>query len=641
MKYHFKNKLIIAGAFLLATSSCNKFDTINTDPLAASADQVQVEYFINNSIVGAQQDPHIAERVFILFWKNAGRHQLGGGIINGVSDDGWSSDYWRYISGWLNAANTGIQIGEEQIEKGTNKLYTSNLIQVARIWRAYLNSELTDNFGPIAIDAFKGVNPEYVDVKETYYYMLNELKDAAAKMDVSVESPGVLNKSNVTFSYKYNWAKWQKYANSLRMRLAMRIAEVDAAVAKQHFEEAAAGSNFIKDAADIFDVQQNPANSWDNLTPVMSREWNSQWLSPTLNNLYTNLGDITSESQVPTEIQSYVKPANYIGLDFRNYHPTKTNDPTIGFYLDGLPKYMDPRAYKAFIIPGWYDNANFCAFPSWDNTSKTTVRSVLAPNDDVLKTMDAKFTWNAWGPGVWGTKTHFRQFRSNNGPTPRIAQNFRTNATRRVFFASWESYFLVAEAAVKGWTVPMTGKAAYEEGIKASFAYFGVSSNLGSYLTSTNFNRVGTSVAWDHTTEPGNTYSMNYNDGMTGAAGTVEMKYAVNNLYKNGTVRNDQLTKIITQKYLAQVPWLPLEAWNDHRRLGLPFFENPVVEDPIEGLPDLTSSTYMNSSIKFFPQRLKYPTSLKAGSPEGYAKAVSLLGGEDDELTPLWWAKKQ
>ena len=33
--------------------SCKKFDEMNNDPLAANADQVQVEYFINGSIIGA------------------------------------------------------------------------------------------------------------------------------------------------------------------------------------------------------------------------------------------------------------------------------------------------------------------------------------------------------------------------------------------------------------------------------------------------------------------------------------------------------------------------------------------------------------------------------------------------------------
>ena len=119
----------------------------------------------------------------------------------------------------------------------------------------------------------------------------------------------------------------------------------------------------------------------------------------------------------------------------------------------------------------------------------------------------------------------------------------------------------------------------------------------------------------------------------------MDYKYPINTIYKKGSVRNDLLTKIITQKFLAQVPWLPLEAWNDHRRLGLPFFENPARELPLEGMPALTESNYMTNSWDFFPQRVPYPAFLKNNVPEGYNQAVSLLGGKDDVHTVLWWAK--
>ncbi|MCG7859679.1 SusD/RagB family nutrient-binding outer membrane lipoprotein, partial [Flavihumibacter sediminis] len=93
-------------------------------------------------------------------------------------------------------------------------------------------------------------------------------------------------------------------------------------------------------------------------------------------------------------------------------------------------------------------------------------------------------------------------------------------------------------------------------------------------------------------------------------------------MYKNGTVKNDHLTKIITQKFIAQNPWLPLETWSDHRRLGLPFFENPAVENPLVNMPDLTAANYTTSSVKFFPQRVRYPSSFANSNPKGYEQSV-------------------
>ena len=204
--------------------SCKKFDSLTVSPTAATSEQVQVEYLLTNSIVGAQMDPHIAERVFVLYWRNASHQQLGSTIAIGTDDDGWSSDYYRYISEWLNNANAAIQVANEKVAAGNIKPYTNNLLQMSRIWRAYLMSEMADNFGPIPINGFQGVNPTFSDVKTVYYFLLDELKDASAKLETGVTAkPG---DNNGDPAYAYNYAKWRKYANSMRMRLAMRLSAV-------------------------------------------------------------------------------------------------------------------------------------------------------------------------------------------------------------------------------------------------------------------------------------------------------------------------------------------------------------------------------------------------------------------------------
>src|SRR5690606_16102591 len=131
---------------IILVTGCSKFDEINEDPYLVTESQVQVEYFINNAIIGSQMDPHISERIFVLYWKTAGRQQYGGGISTGGYNDGWTSDYYggSYMGGWLNSINAGVQVAEAQIASGAVKPYTNNLLQVARIWRAYLMSELTD-----------------------------------------------------------------------------------------------------------------------------------------------------------------------------------------------------------------------------------------------------------------------------------------------------------------------------------------------------------------------------------------------------------------------------------------------------------------------------------------------------------------
>ncbi|HEV2352810.1 MAG TPA: SusD/RagB family nutrient-binding outer membrane lipoprotein [Puia sp.] len=265
-----------------------------------------------------------------------------------------------------------------------------------------------------------------------------------------------------------------------------------------------------------------------------------------------------------------------------------------------------------------------------------------------MKPFDAAFTWNPMPDGNWGAKggvvntlNSILNIGVSNGKVPSLQEKFRTQTAKRVFFGPWETYFLLAEGSVRGWATPIDAQSAYDSGIAKSFQYWGVSAYLPTYLASDDYNRVGTSVDWNNTTEPPASFMASYVDGVSGNPGTVSISYPTNSLYQGGAVRNDHLTKIITQKFIAQTPWLPLETWNDHRRLGLPFFENVVLEAPIQTLPALTSSNINTSSVQFFPQRMKYPSGLQNSNQSGYNAAVGELGGPDAVLTPLWWAQQQ
>lgn len=610
-------------------ASCSKFDEINTDPTAANIEQVQVEYFINNSIISAQQDPHIAERIFVYHWKSAARqHQMNFFTTGNYSDD-YTNDYWRYVSNWLNYVNQAIKVAEDKENNGSAQPYNHNLKQVARIWRAYLMSELSDNFGPVPINGFQGINPDFNSVKDVYYWALTELADAVQSMDMTV--PNATDISGYDVAYGYNWEKWVRYGNSMRMRLAMRLSEVDPNKARTEFEDAVKDATFIQAQNDNFTVAEK--DGWDGLTGVMSRSWNSQPLSATMNNLMIGLGGVESEDVLGDHLKASIKPAGYIGVKYDQHFSLLTNDPSRGYWLDGLPNKIDPRAYRAFFIPLDVNSSTFFRYGGYENQLRNP-KAALTNADSV----NYQYTWNAYATGDWGAKGSRNYLRGVFGTNPALANDFRNSRNSRIFFASWESYFLIAEAALRGWSTPMSAEQAYEQGIKESFAYWGLTSYVDEYIESQEYNRVGSSVKFSHTAEPGTGFTVRYIDGYSKREGTATIAYPSNTLYKNGTVRNDQLTKIITQKYIAQFPWLPLEAWNDHRRLGLPFFENPAIENPLPNMPALNSGNYLTNSVNFFPQRQRYPSSLRTSDPEGYEQAVSFLGGGDDVFTPLWWA---
>lgn len=625
-------------AAIMTFGACSDFEDLNKDPNAANESDIQVQFILNKSITEAQMNPDVAERSFILYWRLAGGQDKAGGINRGAYNNDWTTVYYTRSSEWMKSATQAVDLATSQLEKDDftteyDRKMAKNLKEVARIWRVYLMSEFSDNFGPLATEAFKGINPEFDSVKDVYYFMIDELKDASKNIDTNLTPQDIDKKFDR--AYEFNFSKWIKYANSMRLRLSMRLSEVDVQKAQSEFEDAAKDA-LITESDDIFSIQEK--DGWNALAGVMSRSWNRMLMSNTLNNLMINLGGIKSEDQLEDSYNQYIKPENYMGMDFRDYFSEYSNDPSIGFFHDGLQNKIDPRAYELYNIPGDFENPKS---PFNQGSLGSLERSVFSDEDqkNKLATVNMAFTWNTVTGGAWGTYTAKNEIIGSNY-NPIMVKKYRDHSQRRIFFAAWETYFLMAEAAVRGWSTPLTAEAAYNKGIESSFNYHKVGEYYNDYITSTDYNRVGTSVKWTHTAEPPATVELDMIDGITKAAGKYNYKYPVASQTLYGKALNDAMTKIFTQKFIAQNPWLPLETWSDHRRMGLPFFENMVVEEPLTNMPALTKANVKNSQLpSFFPQRIKYPSSLENSNPDGYNQAVSLLGGTDAVLTPLWWAK--
>ena len=649
------NKLFLGLGFCAGLVSCSDFDEVNTNPTAAGEEYVKPQYALNNSIGQAQMNPGTAERVVVYNWASAARicGEMSFLNVGRYSDDYTSAYYYPDLSASIKNATLAITAVENQLEAATTtaheKEFFPNVKQFARIWRAYLISEFVDNFGPYPIESFLGENPVFNSEKDDYEFILKELKEAAAAINTSVLPVEAEDKCDPFDNVKYDPVKWQKYANSLRMRLAMRLSNIDKATAQAEFEDAAKG-NKILTADDMFAVKEN--DGWDVFSGVYTRSFDDQVLSSTVANLLTNLGGIKVTEQ-RSDLASYVKPANYLGIKYDRHYVANTDNPTKQYWLDGMPENLDPRALKIFCLPDDENAENYIDKYN-DRTAKDFVLYTVDENGNPIPNkdnpgeikIDATRCWNGYPAGSrggWSPTLAYNQLVTNGyGPgctLPMLGKDY-CKGKSRIFFAAWETYFLLAEASLYGWNTGTTAKEAYENGIKASFEYFGVSEYVNDYLNSTNYNRVGTSVKFDHTTEP-TAEQMTYVDGYSKEQKTVTYEYPTASKTLYGKALNDHLTKIITQKFIAQTPYLVLEMWSDFRRLGLPFFEIPANESSMTG-SDMVNAWNPNSwkdgqKWEFYPQRMRYPSSLENADPEGYKQAVELLGGSDNIITPLWW----
>jgi hypothetical protein len=634
--------------FILATTSCSDFDELNVDPSAVGEGQLQPEYFLNRGIIQAQQDGWLNQIVFSLVWRQVARFGGQGDYypnsVEGHINDGWTSS-WLSVDnglGWIIALNQAVKYADKQLEEGGGKPYTNNIKQIARIWRAALIAQFVTEFGPFAVPIELGEVAEYKSEEDLLYYVLEELKDAPAKLDENA----MANAATYDAVYEGDLIKWRKFANSLRLRYAMVLSEVEPAKAKSEFEDALGSSldNVIINREDIAGVKEV---SYGALEGVMYSSWTVLSMSNTYNNLVVGLGSQTPAyllNTLPAEGQAYLKdPNNYLGLYLPDHLPLNTNDPCAGYFFDGIPSKIDPRAVQTFNIPGYVDpNAySYIQVPK-ENVANEALLMDPTNATNVKVKIRTQYSWSTWVAGDWGDKAGISgDLIDRYENYPRVSYQYRHCTETRIWFGNWETRFLLAEAKHRGWNVPGTVKEHYEAGITANFTYLGLGGDLANYLTSTSYNRVGTSVSFDHTTEA-TTRTIAAKDGYTNDDISVSYNYPVNSIYNGGKTNNDVLTKIITQKFLAYVPYQPLEAWTDHRRLGLPFFENPSVDrDFRSDLLPLTRASAKECKWEFYTQRNLFPSSVNVINPTAYENAVQLLDGPNKVTTGLWWSGKR
>ena len=170
-----------------------------------------------------------------------------------------------------------------------------------------------------------------------------------------------------------------------------------------------------------------------------------------------------------------------------------------------------------------------------------------------------------------------------------------------------ESYFLRAEAALRGWSMGGTAKDFYENGVKVAFTESGAD-GAESYLS----NSTDQPAAYTDNTGHGNDYQQ---------PSTITVKWDDNADFETN------LERIITQKWIANWPISP-EAWAEYRRTGYPKVM-PVVRNMSGGTID------SNLGIR----RMPYPSTLYETNAEAVQGGVKLLGGADNGGTKLWWDK--
>lgn len=266
--------VLFVAFVLLAFTACDgmgDFGNMNRDPTEASTIDPDLEFStIQLGTAGSRWE---IWRTNLIYNEVVVQH-LGTNLGYWVGDDyglssGYASSFFRASynggvngSSWLAAVkNVENLIHRMRGENGEVAQSDVNRLAAARIWRVLIYQRLTDTYGDIPYsEAGQGYingefTPRYTPQDSIYYDMHSELQAAIDQFDSSQPTFG-----SADLVYGGDIGQWKKFANSLQLRLALRIVKVNPGRAEQWATEAINGG-VMESNADIAYIQHQSGPS--------------------------------------------------------------------------------------------------------------------------------------------------------------------------------------------------------------------------------------------------------------------------------------------------------------------------------------------------------------------------------------------
>ncbi len=274
-----------------------------------------------------------------------------------------------------------------------------NEYAIALVWKVFLLHQVTDLWGPIPYtDAGTGKEyTTYESQKDVYYLMFDDMKTAIDILTASVASNPSANAFGVgDMIYDGNVQKWLKFANSLRLRLAIRISNIDPAKAKTE-GEAAAGGVMLSETSDDAFLDPNKlkgtttGNGFSRINPwyetVMSASMES-FLKGFEDPRMSIYFDPVDGSLIPEAVHGYPELMANVG----------------GFH--GAPNgYRSIEEMAKGIVSPCYSRPNYTR---WNADTKMTepIPIMFSAETHFLK---AEGAWRGWNVGGGSAQSHYEK----------------------------------------------------------------------------------------------------------------------------------------------------------------------------------------------------------------------------------------
>lgn len=251
--------MMLGGALVLGSAACtDKFEDFNTDPYGPTKDQMNKDGYVNASLIqdmmavlcnGQENDYQMLDQMIGCEYgrMTSAKNQWGSGQYYATYDPptGWTGN--MFDTTMPDIYTPFFQIRENTGGEGLAYAWAL-LLRVAGTLR------ISDCYGPTPYSLITGqeYTVAYDDMPDLYNAMFEDIDKAIEGLKAAASSSSAASLfSSTDYIYGGDMAKWAKYANSVKLRMAMRLVNVDPTLAKQKAEECVAdAAGLVSDPAD-------------------------------------------------------------------------------------------------------------------------------------------------------------------------------------------------------------------------------------------------------------------------------------------------------------------------------------------------------------------------------------------------------
>ena len=238
---------------------CNDFSDLNRDPNNPSSAKTELLLTEAQKWIGYNQESNsgaVGNFMATLYVQYISETQYTDDSRYGTI----TFDFGPWYTGPLTDLQTIIDLNSDEATRtdvlsgGSN----ANQIAVARILQAFFFHHITDRWGMVpyteALQGREALRPAYDDMSTIYSGMISTLEEAVSGMGGEPVTGDII--------FGGDMAKWAQFANTLKMRIALRMADVNGSLARTEFEEAINAGVITEDVMFPFQAAAAAENPW-------------------------------------------------------------------------------------------------------------------------------------------------------------------------------------------------------------------------------------------------------------------------------------------------------------------------------------------------------------------------------------------